>query len=32
MLTYVTDICWHALVIPCFKIVVILGITRVLLL
>ena len=23
MLTYVMDVCWHALVIPCFKIVVI---------
>ena len=23
MLTYVTDVCWHALVIPCYRIVVI---------
>lgn len=23
MLTYVTDVCWHALVIPCFRIVAI---------
>jgi hypothetical protein len=23
MFTYVTDVCWHALVIPCFRIVVI---------